>query len=204
MSEQATTQKYKPKTIAIDELYLDTVFGQSVDFDFSKGIGDAWDVLTPEKPDFENDEDREEWEREYESEYAPMMNYYYPLPSDFERDMENRFGSLSSAVLQLEHVSLCIVRFSANGHYALALTGGGMDMQWDICEAFIQLGYAPPLNFCELPEFAGYILSERNRRIIQACKRSAEHAQSVAKKTEKHLKQIRQTLNANSKTQRKR
>ena len=33
---------------------------------------------------------------------------------------------------------------------ALAVSAGGMDLSWDVCEAYLLLGYLPPLNFYHL------------------------------------------------------
>ena len=79
---------------------------------------------------------------------GPMMSYYYPLPDAFEdRDQEEAAKALAS-------LPLCVVRVGSN--YGLALTGGGMDLSWEICEAFIRLGYYPPVHFAgKLPRMAG-------------------------------------------------
>ena len=86
---------------------------------------------------------------------GPMMNYWYPL----EEQDEDRLGPYRStfdaaeAAFRLRHHSLCLVE--VGGELGLALTGGGMDFTWDIAEAFIDLGYLPPLHFCDLPGMAG-------------------------------------------------
>lgn len=70
---------------------------------------------------------------------GPMMNYYYPVEID----------DPAETAAKLAHVPLCVVE--VNGSTALALTGGGMDMSWDICRAFIMAGYLPPAHFADLP-----------------------------------------------------
>lgn len=112
---------------------------------------------------------------------GPMMNYSYELPC-FELD-ENR------AAERIAHLPLCIV-LSDDPHHeeaglpALALTGGGMDLTWEIAEAYMTLGYLPPLDYCHLPamcgrgtlsyggEYGGQSLSERDAWIIAGCRRS--------------------------------
>lgn len=54
----------------------------------------------------------------------------------------------------------------------LALTGGGMDMSWAICETYIRLGYLPPAHYSELPAMAGRGESAGDKAIIAACIRS--------------------------------
>lgn len=83
----------------------------------------------------------------------PMMNYYYPLPA-FDDDPEEAQGKLAGVCVTLVRLTNCDFEPDGEG-YALALTGGGMDLSWDICEAYIRLGYAPPLHFSRLPQFAG-------------------------------------------------
>lgn len=80
---------------------------------------------------------------------GPMMNYYYPIPWSDDLDPE-------VAAIAIAHLPLCIVSLPDWDGYALALTGGGMDLSWEICEAFICLGYYPPAHFAgKLPDMAG-------------------------------------------------
>ena len=94
------------------------------------------------------------------------MNYYYPLPNF---SME---PSKAQAILHKDGGAVCVVL--VNDEPVLALTGGGMDMRWDICEAFILLNYYPPFDFTDLPKFAGEKLTPKNERIINACIETAE------------------------------
>lgn len=106
---------------------------------------------------------------------GPMMNYYYPLP-DYRIDTDD--------AVKLAGVCLCLVHFHGNGSdedgielptYALALTGGGMDLSWDIAEAHMRLGYMPPAFVCDLPNFAGSNNADPLKAwIIAGCKRTGE------------------------------
>jgi hypothetical protein len=110
---------------------------------------------------------------------GPMMNYSYALPEGFPLH-----GDEYEAASAIADLPLCVVRFEGfEGGFALALTGGGMDLTWEIAEAFTRLGYLPPLAYCYLPEMCGRgtlsnagtddkQLSERDARIIAACRRS--------------------------------
>ncbi len=93
---------------------------------------------------------------------GPAMNYWYPVKID---DCE-------AAAAKITHLPLCVVEFK-DGQTGLALTGGGMDLSWEICEAFIELGYYPPVHFCDLPDMAGMQWNGRTERIVAACKESA-------------------------------
>lgn len=124
-------------------------------------------------PECEQDHDSDSCE-------GPMMNYYYPLPDHADIDP-------AAAALKLAHLPLCVVSFQQDGYgwsdaavdgdlpaYALALTGGGMDLSWQIAEAHMRLGYMPPAFACDLPNFAGMdTASPVNAWIIAGCRRTA-------------------------------
>ena len=90
----------------------------------------------------------------------PMMNYHYPLG---ERDSFDEKDARA-----IRDLPLCLVYFNESEEYALALTGGGMDLSWSIVEAYIRLGYVPPIHFSKLPRFAGYKVDKRKRIIVEA------------------------------------
>jgi hypothetical protein len=92
---------------------------------------------------------------------GPMMNYYYPV----------KLYDCADAARKIAHLPLCVVEMR-DGETGLALTGGGMDLSWEICEAFICLGYYPPAHFCDLPEMADKYMNERTLKIIKACQES--------------------------------
>lgn len=94
---------------------------------------------------------------------GPMISAWYPCP--FRDDMED-------AARKIRCLPLCVVE--VNGDRGLALTGGGMDLSWEICEAFMRLGYLPPFVMTRLPNMAGKALTGCNEWILSACKRSAE------------------------------
>lgn len=116
-------------------------------FDFSDGYLDRWDLAVT--PDEENEND-----------FLPMMNYLYPLGEYFEVPNDWKEKLVSMTIVQVDE------------KYYLALTGGGMDMSWQICETYINLGYYPPTHFCELPHMAGWGENEKDRRIIDCCNES--------------------------------
>lgn len=119
---------------------------------------DEWRVLVPDPPQCPNCEDErcEDYEEgsarcpecgewvEYDNE-GPMVNYRYPV------------GGLTVSQAQaavddgaLAGLPLCLVEY--DGEPFLALTGGGMDLSWEICQAYVNLGYLPPVAFCsDLP-----------------------------------------------------
>lgn len=71
---------------------------------------------------------------------GPMMNYYWPLTHWLNADPYE-------AAERLRHFNLCLVKIETeddNALWALALTGGGMDLSWDIAAGYIALGFLPP------------------------------------------------------------
>jgi hypothetical protein len=94
--------------------------------------------------------------------WFPMMNYYYPLPDGF--DVPDNVQSLL--------VCTTIVRFEADDKLVLVLTGGGMNLSWEICESYINLGLYPPAHFARLARMCGRGESENDQRIMAYCRES--------------------------------
>lgn len=117
---------------------------------------------------------------------GPMMNYWYPVKLD------NPVG----AALDIGTGCVCVVEMR-DGTTGLALTGGGMDLSWEICEAFIDAGYLPPVHFCDLPEMAGMKWDKHTERIVTACKESARVQAGWAKGRIRRLDELALKLRAN-------
>jgi hypothetical protein len=161
-------------------LYCDTVDVKPIYFDFGKGYMETWEVpLNLTEQEQENEE------------FSPMMNYYYPLPNLFVHDMKTLFGEDWATKIKKQLSNTTLIYFLNDETYALALTGGGMDFSWEICESFINLGYLPPFHFCELPNMAGIQYNTAKvKRIIRACKRSCDIMTMRATRTKKHIKSL--------------
>lgn len=79
---------------------------------------------------------------------GPMMNYFYLL----ERGgYGSRAIDLTQWAAKLDGLPLCAVEL--DGDYGLALTGGGMDLGWEVAEAHLRLGYRVP-TWIDLPAMA--------------------------------------------------
>lgn len=139
--------------------------------------------------DFFENQYLEDWEipldlteEEMENEdYEPMMNYIYPLPDNFEvpEDFREKLHNMT------------IVWINDEEKHYLALTGGGMDMTWEIAETYIDLGYYPPTAYCRLPRMAGKdYSSKKNKRIIDACKESLKASSGWKQSTLKQLEDL--------------
>lgn len=96
------------------------------------------------------------------------MNYFYLIGTN----RECRFTQ--SDADKLEGLPLAIVYYAPFDMWGLVLTGGGMDLSWEICEGFIRLGYLPPSTMCKLPNFASMKWTEDREMIFSACLRSLE------------------------------
>ena len=112
---------------------------------------------------------------------GPMMNYYYPMDEDCLGDPEE-------AARKVADLPLCVVRVGVQ--YGLALTGGGMNLAWEICEAFMRLDHVPPLHFADLPSMAGRGSSARDQWIIRGCKDACDTATVRSAGVRKHLEDL--------------
>ena len=156
-----------------DSLRVDCLTEKPRWFDWSTGYPEVWDVVQPYDWDAFSEEDEEKNNEKtgyynydnMQDSNSPMMNYYYPLPDREDFDEED--------AKKINHLPLCIVYFSESEEHALVLTGGGMDLSWQICEAHIRLGYYPPAHF-RLPRMAGKSASETNLAIVDACIKGRE------------------------------
>jgi len=125
-----------------------------------------------EMPEVETDGDSKPNECEgWLNSNGPSMNYFYPVRiSDCEKAARNISGSL------------CVVEL-ADGITGVALTGGGMDFSWEICQAFIDIGFLPPAHFAgNLPEMAGFEKDPRTPLVLAAARVSCEVALGWARR----------------------
>ncbi len=151
-----------------------------IDFDWTEGFGEKWDYVAACKCDkcgqvvVGAGESIQHCELNGESDCegyctlaGPMMNYYYPL------DMRSDFDPVEAAK-GLASLPLVIVQFLDSDKYGLALSGGGMDFSWEICESFMRLETLPPVYFCDLPRMAGRPNGSVDYWIIAGCLRAVQ------------------------------
>ncbi len=124
---------------------------------------------------------------------GPMMNYSYPIHIYPEKYDTNEQDFLNECAKKIAHLPLCIVDFG-NEEYELALTGGGMDFRWEICEAFILLNNLPPVAFADLPKMAGRGESEKDKMLIYACQRAFKVVADFSKRNSKNFKEKYATI----------
>lgn len=119
--------------------------------------------------------------------YTPMMSYYYPLP-----------GLRMSAEDAQEAVrdTACIVAL-VDGEPVLALAGGGMDLSPSICEAYVNLGYYPPLHYAEnLPRLGKGYGHGMTAEVVSAALESARIAERWAADARERLEAFARQFNA--------
>ena len=176
-----------------DSLRVDCLTEKPRNYDWSRGYGEEWEIIQPYDWDAFSEEDEKKNEEKtgyysydnMQESNQPMMNYYYPL---YHRDSFDEEDAK-----KLNHLPLCIVYFTESEEYALALTGGGMDLSWQICEAHIRLGYYPPVHF-RLPRMAGKEASPRNLGIVDACIKGREILKNWQDNDVEDLKRTREYL----------
>lgn len=94
---------------------------------------------------------------------GPAMNTRWPLD---ERSLtSNQSPEDVARKLDAGRVAICLAQ--VDDDYFLALTGGGMDLSWDIAYAYVLAGYVPPLRL-NLPRFAGMRLDAKHELAIGA------------------------------------
>lgn len=134
-------------------------------------------------------DDRDENETLFEIATGPMMNYAYELGKLSPYVGFNKNRSPSEAARLLVGLPLCIVEADfLSEEWYLALTGGGMDFSWQICEAYMRLGFIPPVEFADLPKMAGHPRDERQQKVLAACKRSFKENSDQAQRQADRLK----------------
>jgi hypothetical protein len=109
---------------------------------------------------------------------GPMMNYWYDCPM-LSDDPE-------AVAVKLLNTPLCVVK--VHEEWGLALTGGGMDLTWEIVEAFVAIDMLPPVHFARsLPGMAGRGTSDKDRLLIAACQRSMHEAEEILRRDRERL-----------------
>jgi hypothetical protein len=206
------------ETKTIDKLWGVAVDHKPRNFNFGEGYTETWETVFPDIEDWtieqcrqwlddegydhlieqcEDSEDTEEWQSTVKDgmmeaeKYAPMMNYIYPLP-DLKHEPE-------TAQELIEDTNCVIVLIKdPDDEYPqtpyMALSGGGMDKSWDICEAYMLLGYLPPVHFCRLPACAGMKLNEKNKWILAGCRKSCEVQKNWANNMLRDLEHVEKQM----------
>lgn len=97
---------------------------------------------------------------EDETDWSPQVNLLYPLPDDFEVPNNWREKLVNMTIVQV------------HGEPCLAQRKSDMNMSWDICETYINLGYYPPAEIAEPPTMASRGESRADQEIMMCCMES--------------------------------
>lgn len=121
---------------------------------------------------------------------GPAMNYYYALPGSYTADDAKK----------IEHLPLCLIEWadgSGRDGWALSLTGGGMDLSWEIAEAFMCLGELPPLKYAgRLPDMSGKS-GAGARYVLAGARKSIQVARNWLKNDAATVKRLAASVRAN-------
>jgi len=106
---------------------------------------------------FEYSEGYYDWRDSFE----PMMNYYWPVDLAYGVSPET-----AGALIEKHAGATSLVYLSETEQHAIVLTGGGMDLSWDICAAYVCCGCIPPLRLLEdLPDMRT-LSREMHKRVL--------------------------------------
>lgn len=191
------------KRLPIKDLSAAAIEKSSVNFDFSEGYAETWEAFeATECPEcgkivFNNTAGEEQHRYidstskcdGYISFDGPMMNYYYPI----HRMREELGLDLEASARAIAHLPLCIVDFVEENFYGLALTGGGMDLSWEIAEAHMRLGYLPPA-WLNLPHFGGMKLTPVKRWIMAGLEQSNRYLLDIHKYKIRDIRSLRKHM----------
>jgi len=196
--------------VDLDNLSCDSAWVVPVPYQWTD-LGTAWDLVVPD-PDGLSDEELldlasylpvapeegllspMDWTDEYhakltdllwgalntEDHFFPMMCYYYPLPGLRYTVHEAQMRVLNTA---------CVVA-TVGGEPVLALGGGGMDLTWDIIEAYVLLGLMPPLHFCNPPYTLDQMHPTKRALLLNACRASLYFAQRICEQDLRAVDQL--------------
>lgn len=196
-----TKIKDLPEKFSDMTLNCDAINESPRDMDWSEGYGERWEYCAASECEGEDNGKRcgaivynmNECEKCGQEAYneGPIMNSFYPLPS-FRMSQEE-------AAEAIKDLPLAVVTLTDTDEMGLALTGGGMDLSWEIAEAHIRLGYWPPLQFCRLPAYAGKRLNKRERMVLDACRESVLISSRWALGALDQLNETARTMRRNAK-----
>ena len=112
---------------------------------------------------------------DYVLSYEMGGTLFYPLPK-----ITRSVGDTNQMFVIMASVSKMLLgRVAEAGGvpdetWGIIPNGGGDNYQWEIVEAFMVLGYLPPLDLCTLPDIKDRGEDRFDRWLIEGCKRATE------------------------------
>jgi len=165
------------------------LYSQPIEFDFQTNHN--WETITPDPDGMEPQDihvfvgtfgdidaynrmdtlDQERYLEESIEEnfdyFVPMINFLYPLPG----------LNMDPSTAQVRLIGFNVVVVLVDEKPFLAPSACGVNLSWDVCNAYITLGYHPPISFSDLPDM-GLSPDRKEIAIIAAMITSVERARS--------------------------
>lgn len=131
---------------------------------------------------FERTDSFYDWQQRFE----PAMNFYWPVNLAYGVSEED-----AAALIDRHAGATSLVYIESFDTHAIVLTGGGMDLSWDICAAYVCCGCVPPMELLEgLPEFKQHG-TDMLRFILETCvPKAAEFVEGRAARMREHAARI--------------
>lgn len=119
--------------------------------------------------------------------WDPMVNYLYPLP-----DFDEQLPWIQSLRPYAEAIRpIGIIYIADNEEYYLCLAGANDDFTWEICYAYMMLGYLPPYWACKLVNYSGLDMTQiKNQQIAFGALKSIEIGKHRMEVRERELKYL--------------
>lgn len=126
------------------------------------------------------DEDFSEVDPYMHGSEGPVMSHMWPIE-------DGRIDPIDAAYA-LRDLPVCVIADEDGDVVGLALTGGGMDLSWELAGAYVALGFKPPLALLDLPKYAGsHPLPQWKRDVILAYRESVDWWQSRVQRAHEHI-----------------
>lgn len=207
----------------VEEMSAANIDAQSRLFNIGEGYGESWDIVPPEvdrcdnmecelyrlevKPKVTQDGENvcpkckestvEEYPDPEDPSYPePMMNAVWPIHLPYRMTEDEAAKRLNEC-----SISMCLIRIEGSDYeestYALAMTGGGMDMSWSIAAAYIALNCLPP-HHLRLPHYAGMRVTKQLLTVVRALEQSNKELQERTQANLHDIKLVRKMLRENA------
>lgn len=111
---------------------------------------------------------------DWQDSMSPMMNFYWPV------DVSDVEGAAMAIYNHAGNTSL--IYLNDLDKYAIVLTGGGMDLSWDIAAAYVCCGDVPPAEL--LRNLSSYctVSDDMRKKVIEAAHDAAERLDIISQR----------------------
>ena len=165
--------------------------------EFADEDGDDDETLEAAREAFEEDDQSY---TEWRDGFYPVMNSAWPIDLPYRADVESIAAKIDdwAGCVSLMRMTDAFDNWG-DPKYALALTGGGMDLSWNLAAAYVAAGCVPPMRLLrDLPNYGGggsNIGEEATRAVLDASDKAASHLRNVANQINESAGKVRRHLN---------